>query len=216
MIKLNRVPLSANLQAEIDKRIDILLDHLARDEKPPQSVLDFYKTPKLKAHVTSECNEKCMYCESKVTHVYYGDVEHIRPKALFPTERLDPPNLGYVCAICNGAKSDFWNDEVPLLNPFDDDPADHLLVWGNHVARRPGSARGQLTAAKLELNRPALLERRKERIGHLEDLAHVYAMTAEGPVKDLIRAELRRHAKEDSEYSFFVREYLKRTCDLDP
>ena len=58
--------------------------------------------------------EECAFCESKIGHVAYGDVEHFRPKAGFrqrPTDPLTKPgyywlayewaNLLLSCQICN-------------------------------------------------------------------------------------------------------------------
>jgi uncharacterized protein (TIGR02646 family) len=57
---------------------------------------------------------KCCFCESKVTHVSYGDVEHFRPKSAFRQSRsaaLTNPgyywlayeweNLLFGCELCN-------------------------------------------------------------------------------------------------------------------
>jgi uncharacterized protein (TIGR02646 family) len=59
-------------------------------------------------------HEKCCFCESKFTHVGYGDVEHFRPKAGYQQraeDRLGRPgyywlayewsNLYFSCQICN-------------------------------------------------------------------------------------------------------------------
>jgi uncharacterized protein (TIGR02646 family) len=57
---------------------------------------------------------KCCFCESKITHVQYGDVEHFRPKAGYrqhPEDPLGRPgyywlayewrNLYLACQLCN-------------------------------------------------------------------------------------------------------------------
>ncbi|MBM4032553.1 MAG: hypothetical protein FJ291_12315 [Planctomycetes bacterium] len=57
---------------------------------------------------------KCCFCESKITHITYGDVEHFRPKAGYrqqPDEQLRRPgyywlayewsNLFLACELCN-------------------------------------------------------------------------------------------------------------------
>jgi hypothetical protein len=166
----------------------------------------------LKAHLVIEANGKCIYCESKVTHVYFGDIEHIRPKAKFPEERLDPENLGLACALCNNAKGEFWDEATPLLNPYADDPGEELIALGFLVTRRPGRNRARITVELLRLNRPALLERRKERIELLQPLADQFMEEPPGPIKDLLRGELCRQAGNDQEYAMIVRAYLKAAC----
>jgi uncharacterized protein (TIGR02646 family) len=165
-------------------------------------------------HLVAEVHGKCAYCESKVTHVYFGDVEHIRPKTVFPAERLDLENLTLSCAQCNNAKGEFWDANTPLLNPFEDHPNQEVLALGFMIARRPGRSRARLTIERLGLNRPALLERRKERIEALQALADQYVQEPDGPIKDLLRTELRRHATDDGEYAMIVRAYLEAACDL--
>jgi len=50
--------------------------------------------------------DKCCFCEAKVTHIAYGDVEHFRPKAAYRQEKGDPlvyPGyfwLAYIGTIC--------------------------------------------------------------------------------------------------------------------
>jgi uncharacterized protein (TIGR02646 family) len=69
----------------------------------------------------------CAFCESKITHVEYGDVEHFRPKAGFqqrPKDTLDTPgyywlayewgNLLFSCQLCNQS---FKRNLFPLHNP---------------------------------------------------------------------------------------------------
>jgi uncharacterized protein (TIGR02646 family) len=59
-------------------------------------------------------HDKCAFCESKVSHIAYGDVEHFRPKAGYrqgPEEPLVQPgyywlayvwtNLLFSCQLCN-------------------------------------------------------------------------------------------------------------------
>ena len=57
---------------------------------------------------------KCAFCESKITHITYGDVEHFRPKAGYRQRPRDPlvrpgyywlayewSNLFFCCTLCN-------------------------------------------------------------------------------------------------------------------
>jgi len=59
-------------------------------------------------------HDKCCFCESKISHIAYGDVEHFRPKAGWrqaPSEPLSTPgyywlayawsNLLFSCQLCN-------------------------------------------------------------------------------------------------------------------
>lgn len=215
MIKLSRSTPNPDLQAAIDERVARLTGYLQRGEDPPQALLSAYRIPEVKAHLVSEAHGKCAYCESKITHVYFGDVEHIRPKSVFPAERLTMANLLLACAQCNNAKGDFWDEALPLINPYNDDPSGEMFALGFLIARRPGRDRARLTIEQLSLNRQALLERRRERVELLQPLADQYALAPEGPIRDLLKQELRRQAQDDAEYAMIVRSFLRAACDIE-
>ncbi|HZT58027.1 MAG TPA: hypothetical protein VFA21_05295 [Pyrinomonadaceae bacterium] len=72
-------------------------------------------------------HDKCFLCESKITHISHGDVEHFRPKAAYKqsaSDRLCKPgyywlayewsNLFLACQICNQV---FKKNLFPLANP---------------------------------------------------------------------------------------------------
>ncbi len=214
MIRLTRIPLPDDIRENMEARVARLIEFVEHGDEPPRALLDSYRDRALKDHLIAEAHGKCVYCESKITHLYFGDIEHIKPQALFPHERLVVDNLVFACARCNNAKSDFWDPTTPLLNPYLDDPNEELLALGYLIARRPGRVRARLTIDHLDLNRPALLERRRERIELLQALADQFTEAGPGAIKDLLRAELCRQAAEDSEYAMIVRAYLEAACNL--
>ena len=72
-------------------------------------------------------HDKCFLCESKITHISHGDVEHFRPKAAYRQNVGDKPhkpgyywlayewgNLFLACQICNQV---FKKNLFPLANP---------------------------------------------------------------------------------------------------
>lgn len=215
MIKLIRLQMEEPLQTRMSERATRLRKLLNDGIAPPQSLLDSYRDPDLKVHLKTEVNDKCIYCESKITHVYFGDIEHIKPKAIFPAERLDISNLALACAACNNRKGDYWSEEATILNPYVDEPDQEILSLGFMIARIPGKQRARITITKLELNRPALLERRQERIELIQPLVDEYALAPEGDIKKMLRAELCKYAAASGEYSFTVRAYLEATCGLE-
>ncbi|OLE52257.1 MAG: hypothetical protein AUG51_18960 [Acidobacteria bacterium 13_1_20CM_3_53_8] len=71
--------------------------------------------------------DKCFLCESKITHIAFGDVEHFRPKAAYRQSTSDPlqkpgyywlayewSNLFLACQLCNQL---FKKNLFPLVNP---------------------------------------------------------------------------------------------------
>jgi hypothetical protein len=71
--------------------------------------------------------DKCFLCESKITHIAFGDVEHFRPKAAYRQSLSEPlrkpgyywlayewSNLFLACQLCNQL---FKKNLFPLTNP---------------------------------------------------------------------------------------------------
>jgi uncharacterized protein (TIGR02646 family) len=86
-----------------------------------------YAAPTVKDALRKAQHEKCAFCESKFSHVNYGDVEHLRPKRGYKQSsrhRLRYPgyywlayewsNLFYSCQLCNQR---FKRNLFPLRNP---------------------------------------------------------------------------------------------------
>jgi len=176
---------------------------------PPESARRGYREAVVKQAIVEETCDKCAYCETKVTHSQYGDVEHIRPKAVYPELLLDYDNLTLACRKCNGQKLDYDDPDEPLLNPYVDEPRDHLMSMGALVRHVFGDRRAETTVAVVGLNRPGLVERRDERIQKVGHFADKVAVQPEGPLRDYLETELEREVDNCSEYSFVVREFLR-------
>ena len=86
-----------------------------------------YGHKSVKAALISAQHEKCAFCESKVTHIASGDVEHFRPKAGYRQTSDDPlgrpgyywlayewENLLFCCELCNRR---FKANLFPLVDP---------------------------------------------------------------------------------------------------
>jgi uncharacterized protein (TIGR02646 family) len=208
MIKLSKSDIVCAARKELEERSTRLKSLIDTGDHIPQNLLDSYRQAEVKALLKQETCEKCIYCESKISHIYYGDVEHILPKSRFPRRTLDYSNLSYACAICNNNKSDYHEDALPLINPYVDDPAENFLALGPFITRRPGQDRAKFSELRLELNRTALVERRQERLESLCNLADVFQKTSPGPLRDVLEAQLLQESADDKEYSFVVRAYL--------
>jgi uncharacterized protein (TIGR02646 family) len=87
---------------------------------------DIYGATAVKQSLQRAQHGKCAFCESKITHIAYGDVEHFRPKAGYrqhpdgPLVRpgyywlaYDWANLFFCCSLCNQR---FKRNHFPLAN----------------------------------------------------------------------------------------------------
>jgi uncharacterized protein (TIGR02646 family) len=209
-----RSGLSAAVRSRLKAKDAKLQEHLATKTELPDSVANAYREPELKASLAGDTRNKCAYCESKVDHTYYGDVEHILPKTARPELRLTYENLTYSCAICNNSKGEFYDPTTPLVDPFSDDPSSEFFPFGYLLRWRPGRERALLTIDKLQLNRLPLVERRKERIELLMHLGDQFAKAPDGALKDLLREELCNQSAEDKEYTLFTTFYVNQVCGI--
>lgn len=88
-----------------------------------------YAATSVKNALRKAQHDKCAFCESKVTHISYGDVEHFRPKGGYKQENGDElgrpgyywlayvwANLFLSCQLCNQR---FKKNLFPLRNPAD-------------------------------------------------------------------------------------------------
>lgn len=102
-------------------------------KKKLENALDKYKQDDIKAALAKQMfYGKCAYCEAKITHIDYGDIEHFRPKDIFPLLAVEWENLLLACRVCNAAE--FKGTKFPLdangnpllINPCIDEPDSHL------------------------------------------------------------------------------------------
>lgn len=165
-----------------------------------------YKHPQNKEALQNASYGKCMYCESQVSHVYFGDVEHIRPKAQgrFPQLQFEWSNLGYCCARCNNSKKDEFDEECPLIDPYSEDPSEHFLAFGPFLRHKAGSERGALTIITIDLNRPELIERRGIRINELQSAIDACYRTSSDTLRNTLLTALDQESGMNKEFSMFA------------
>ncbi|ABB73430.1 TIGR02646 family protein [Nitrosospira multiformis ATCC 25196] len=209
MIKLNKLTVPPEIAEKIRQRQQHYNELDAKGEQIPDSLASAYKAPEVKELLRCETAEKCAYCESKISHVDYGDVEHLLPKSKFPQLRYSYENLTYTCSVCNTKKGDFFDAQTPLLNPYKDKPEDHLMAVGSMIFFIPGSDRGLVTQKRLALNRSNLVERRGERLESVATLIDQIARTKTSAIREVLLHELKEECEASEEYAFVVRTYVE-------
>jgi hypothetical protein len=174
--------------------------------------------------------DKCVWCESESGSTGPADVDHYRPKHraegllkgdIHPDHywwlAYSWDNLVLCCQDCNRAKrnrfpvigkrlepGDPSDAEQPLLlNPYGtDDPAQHLWFEDDGTVR-PISHRGDVTIEVLALNRPNLVQRRRE----AAELTQSVLVAAPDPIPVNTRASL---TNPQLEYVGLRRQLLER------
>lgn len=208
MIQLTKIAIPQALENLIKQRTQRYLHLVAAGEVVPDSLASSYSTPEIKMLLKTETSHKCAYCESKITHVYFGDVEHIIPKSVSPELRYSYANLTFACAVCNNKKGAYNDLLNQLLNPFTDQLDQHIRAVGPMVIRKPQSDRGLITQKLLDLNRLSLIERRTERLESISSLLDQIERTNNNAVKMVLEEQIRQECANDKEFSFVVREFV--------
>jgi hypothetical protein len=207
MIRLTRGARPPVLDLNADQWRDEYLRLRAGDTSVPAAAAIRYRHPEIKEAVLRDSRGKCAYCESRPRAVSPGDVEHVEPKARAPERVVDWTNLTFACSWCNSYKGEYWSDDTPLLDPYHDEPRQHLFFIGPMV--RFSSPRGELTRSLLRLNRASLLESRNERLEAIESLIQRYKAMPDGPDRGALEQVIREEARDDQEYSAAVSDFLQ-------
>jgi hypothetical protein len=101
MIKVNRVDCPAVLRTgvvPITKGQEETQRNIGRSEK----TFKVYADKTVRKALQKMFNGKCAYCESRITAIYSGDIEHFRPKGgRYYWLAADWENLLFACPFCN-------------------------------------------------------------------------------------------------------------------
>jgi uncharacterized protein (TIGR02646 family) len=128
-------------------------------------------------HMTGP-GERCMFCSGSEC----SQVEHFRPKAIFPLEAMIWENLFWICGICNNNKGERFPPETEpgerLINPTTENAWEYFFVdeFGNLTERwRPDldtvDPRAAITIRIFALDRDALQQTRQARLADLKQRA---------------------------------------------
>ncbi len=216
MIPVMRIPKPEVLERHAERWQAALL--AASSEAGRKRAESKYRHPQVRDALKKMFHGKCAYCESKIDHVDYGKIEHYHPKRGRhgrPDLAFDWSNLLWACGKCNGpeCKADQFPvaaDGGPLVNPCDDDPAQHFEFTYDPVSRVASvygrTERGRVSELVLGLNRRDLRAYRSVQVRKLLALAQF-------AVSDPEAAELLRQATDaDAEYAAFARVLFQDVC----
>lgn len=166
----------------------------------PHALVTNYKHKDNKKALMESSFGKCMYCESEVLHIDYGDVEHIKPKSTFPEHKFNWVNLGFACIKCNREnKKDKYDPN--FIDPYEENPDDHIQAAVGIIIAKNGSQKGQITIDIVNLNRPDLLEKRYTDLMKFQRLIERYHSLNDGVQKEALKEQIEEEIKEDKEYS---------------
>ena len=215
MIKLDKRPTPQVIIEHGNTWTTIWVDHISNGTVISDADKSRYRHHDIKSSILKETSEKCAYCESKLTHTYPGDVEHILPKRKRPDLFVKWDNLTLGCNVCNTKKGDYYSETEPLINPNTDDPQGYLKFHGALVFHMPGSMIGERTILHLELDRTGLVERRTERINSIKQLIDRWNAQNEGHLKTLLFGEIIKELSVDREYCATLRAFAREHANIE-
>lgn len=187
-----------------------ILEKLQGGEKPTPYEKGRYGHEDIKEALIEETKGKCAYCESKVRHITYGDIEHVVPKSEEPERWFDWSNLTLACDICNTNKASFYGDELKLLDPYIVDPLQHVMFLGETFWPRDGSESAALTEIKLDLNRKELVDQRRDRLTALVRQVAIARRTVDPELRAVLEQDLLKELTADKEYVAMARDFFKQ------
>ena len=176
--------------------------------KPEALAAGIYDDPDNKNALAKAASGKCMYCESKIGHVSYPQIEHIKPKKKFPELEFVWENLGFCCQICNTNKGQKYDEARPFINPYNENPEDHIGFLGYYIYPKHGSLRGEYTIKEIGLERNELNDRRKEKIDGVEKMIKAAFSTKSDSLRNQAIDEIKKEAGKDMEYSAAIESVL--------
>jgi len=196
MIKLIKGPVPHILQIKGPEWAGVVRDKLAANEPLTNTEKSRYSHQDIKAAIVAETFGKCAYCESKIRHVAYGDIEHITAKNNDPELWFSWKNLTLACDICNTNKG----TKSGIVDPYGQDPEERIIFFGHAALPIPGDEDAALTIRFLDLNRDELVSKRQERIEYLCKFLSTIAQTANPELKEILRADFELELEDSKEY----------------
>ena len=190
-----------------------VVEKIQNGEEPTKTEKGRYNHPTIKEALVAETHGKCAYCESKLRHVTFGDIEHVVPKSMNPTMWFSWPNLTLACDVCNTKKSDALIDHETFIDPYVVDPEGEFWHAGAMMYPRPGCDAAALTERLLELNRAELLERRTERMNGLMKMLDGLERCTNADLKDILWEDFCRETEARREYAALSRSIVALARD---
>lgn len=182
-----------------------LMNYVKNGSDIPDSVKNRYNQQEIKDALKQETSGKCMYCESSIGAVSYPHIEHFRPKASYPEKTFEWENLGLGCQICNTSKNDVFDEALPYINPYFENPDDYFIFMGTMIKQKPGCPRGENMISLLKLNRGELMEQRRAAIDNVSNLVERYMASTDPAIKAMLRKNIKIEFQADKPYSRCVK-----------
>lgn len=209
MIRVNRGGAPASIvNNEAAWQAELKAAKAGGDKKAIARAEGRYRQRDVKVALELAFNDKCAYCESEITSVTYGHIEHFYPKSRYPSKAFSWGNLLLSCPRCNdaehkGNKFPLKCQGGPIVDPCVDDPSQFFNFIYDPLAKlalvQPLNSRGQVTEKMFELNKRKGLVRRRSKL--LRNLICIKQKASSDPEASAIIAEAKMSQSEFSAWA---------------
>lgn len=203
----------------------------SNESKKPRAKKERYGHVKVREKLEEMFGKKCSYCESKIDHISYKQVEHFRPQSIYPLLAFSWDNLLLACERCNGEfkralfpledgtyssenQDNPWlldgSDTPALLNPCEDNPSDHIDFTREIPIGK--TVRGQYSISTYGLARHDLNEERRAKIKEIQFIIELYVKAksdSKVATRDRAASLIRTYIDSNSAYSAFMRRQVE-------
>ncbi|WP_343808397.1 hypothetical protein [Marinobacterium maritimum] len=91
-------------------------------EKEKQKLISHYRNDSVRSALIKSSFGKCAFCECIPSEGGNFEIEHFKPKSIYPDLTFDWVNFLPACRKCNGSKDSHDTGAEPIINPYDIDP----------------------------------------------------------------------------------------------
>lgn len=122
-------------------------------EKIPLSIKNamwvHYRHHDIKEKLFASSHQKCAFCEAKPAESGNIEVEHFKPKSLYPELAFEWDNFLPVCRKCNDSKSNHDTGKEPIVDPSSDDP--ETIFTYNFINIVPKDDKNEIATKTIEI-----------------------------------------------------------------
>lgn len=186
MIKLERknkpqilVDNQAQWQLALDSAVAKYGSYKEIPKKEKESLISYYRHSQIKEPLFESSHEKCAFCECKPGEGGNIEVEHFKPKSIYPELTFEWSNFLPTCRKCNGSKLDHDTGSTPIINPYETDPEEIFYYSDIRVQAIDHNEIARTTIEVCGLNSVRLMKPRSEILVSLHDFSDAIQQAVE-------------------------------------
>ncbi len=156
----NKVLWSKNL----NNAVCLYGDYRSIPESEKNKLVSHYNKKDIKNTLIKSSNGKCAFCECIPSEGGNIEIEHFKPKSLYPEDTFNWNNLLPSCRKCNGSKLAHDTLSEPIVNPYDISPEEVFTYELINIKAKKGKYEntGKNTIRVCSLNSQRLWKPRSE------------------------------------------------------